>query len=89
MNTNESGCGGGCTCGGQQAAMTDDGQAAVSMDDAMAALAACSPAAGVAAPAPTINGVALHVDGAIYDSEDLHELACAELLRQRAVGLAY
>ncbi len=89
MNTNESGCGGGCTCGGQQAAMTDDGQAAVSMDDAMAALAACSPAAGVAAPAPTINGVALHVDGAIYDSEDLHELACAELLRQRAVELGY
>ncbi len=89
MNTNESGCGGGCTCGGQSSALAEADQAAAPMDDTMAALAACSPTPVVAAPAPTINGVALHAEGAIYDDEGLHELAWAELLRQRAVELGY
>ncbi len=72
MNTTETGCGGGCTCGSGQQAMPVH-----------------EPPVSAAAPAPIINGVALHVEGAIYDSEALHELACAELLRQRAVELGY
>jgi peptidyl-prolyl cis-trans isomerase C len=82
MNTmTDGGCGGSCTCGGQQTATAE-----APIEDTLARIA---PALGVAAPAPTINGVALHADGAIYDAESLHELACAELLRQRAVELRY
>ncbi len=77
MNTTENGCGGGCTCGGGGGSQ----QAPVIVPDAVAS--------AVLAPAPTINGIALHAEGAIYDQEALHELACAELLRQRAVELGY
>ena len=72
MNMNETGCGGGCTCGGAESKA------------ASAALAV-----PIDAPAPTINGVALHPQGATHDDEALRELAWAELLRQRAVELGY
>lgn len=75
MNIMESGCGGGCTCGGGAS------QTAALVPDAVASVAAV--------PAPTINGVALHAEGAMHGKEALHELACAELLRQRAVELGY
>lgn len=72
MNTTETGCGGGCTCG------------------SAASQARTAPVAqALAAPVPTINGIALHAEGAFHDNETLHELACAELLRQRAVELGY
>ena len=77
MHTNDSaGCGGGCSCGGAQAPVIEP-----------VLMPALMPAA--ATPAPTINGVALHPEGAIHDPAMLHELACTELLRQRAVALGY
>lgn len=68
------GCGSGCSCGGAHAPVIEP---------------ELVPMPTTSAPAPTINGVALHPEGAIHDAETLHELACAELLRQRAVTLGY
>ncbi len=63
MNTTETGCGGGGTCGSAVR------QAGAAEADAIA------PAMTV--PAPTINGIALHADGAYHDSEALQVLPAA------------
>ena len=49
--------------------------------------AACTCAESSRVAAPRINGIALHPPGAAPDADTLRELACVELLRQRAVHL--